>query len=97
MAKQTERHDIHEGLYIYKQANSKRWYARFVLNNTWYAKATKEEMQTKAIIRAIELQTEFRIKLSNNIPIIQAKKAKQYLKQTIFSTTLGNAILLRTR
>ena len=77
MAKQTERHDIAEGLYIYKQANSKRWYARFVLENKWYAKATKEKDQNKAIIRAIELQTEYRIMLSNNIPIIQTKKTKQ--------------------
>ncbi|WP_284207146.1 hypothetical protein [Thalassotalea eurytherma] len=42
MSTQTARHDIQDGLYVYQQANSKRWYARFVLYGKWYSKASKE-------------------------------------------------------
>ena len=78
MAKQVERHDITDSLYIYKQDNSKRWYARFVLDNVWYSKATKQKEQDKAIVKAIEILTEYRIMLSNNIPILQPKKQKHH-------------------
>tara|TARA_Y100001934_G_C12057307_1_gene633636 strand:- start:479 stop:616 length:138 start_codon:yes stop_codon:yes gene_type:complete len=44
MAKQIARHDlIEDKLYIFKQDNSERWYARFVLFNKWYCKSTKKK------------------------------------------------------
>jgi len=78
MAQQVERHNIAEGLYVYKQANSKRWYSRFVLDGTWYAKATKEKELDAAIVKAIQLQTEYRIMLSNNVPVHKSKKTKKH-------------------
>ena len=48
------------------------------MDNVWYSKATKQKEHQQAIIRAIEIQTEYRIKLSNKIPIIQPKKQKHH-------------------
>ncbi|MBU2892259.1 hypothetical protein KO495_02850 [Colwellia sp. D2M02] len=39
---QTTHHDTQDGLYVYQQGNSKRWYACFALYGKWYSKATKE-------------------------------------------------------
>jgi hypothetical protein len=49
MTIQIERHDIQDGLYVYLQDNSERWYCRFVLYRKWYSKATKEKDLHKAI------------------------------------------------
>ena len=48
------------------------------MDNVWYSKATKQKEHQQAIIRAIEIQTEYRIMLSNNISIIQPKKQKHH-------------------
>lgn len=78
MAKITTKHDIDEGLYIYKQSNSKRWYARFVIDGTWYSKATKQKAKDKAIVKAIQIKTEFTLKLNNNIPVHTTRKTKAH-------------------
>ena len=69
MASVTIRVDIADDLYIYKQSNSKRWLARFKVGKTWLAKTTKEKDQQQALIKAIQLQTEYRIKADNDLPI----------------------------
>lgn len=78
MSKIVEKVDIADDLHIYKQANSKRWYARFKLSGEWYSKATKEKDLTKATVKAVQLQTEYRIMLSNNIPVHSTRKSKKY-------------------
>ena len=78
MAKQVTRYDIQDGLYIYKQSNSRRWYARFVVDGIWYAKATKMTDQDNAVQRATELLAEYRIKIEHGIPISRTKRARQY-------------------
>lgn len=79
MAKQTGRHAIKDGLHIYKQANSEYWYARFIVEGTWYVKATKEKTKKKAIPKAMELQIQYRMRADENLPMHQTRRAKQYL------------------
>jgi integrase len=83
MAKQTDRYEIREGLYIYRQDNSKYWYARFVIDGVWYAKATKKTNRDDAAHRASELFAEYRLKVENDIPIARTKRAKKYLFPTV--------------
>ncbi|GGM78301.1 site-specific integrase [Shewanella xiamenensis] len=61
MSKQLERHDISDELYVYKQDNSERWYARIKVAGKWIAKATKQKEKEKAIAMALRLQMEFGI------------------------------------
>lgn len=84
MAKVVERHYINEdeNFSVYKQANSKRWYARFKLDE-WYSKATGEKELSKAKTKAIELRTEYRIMISNNVPIHKTRKTKTHAFKTI--------------
>ena len=82
MAKYTDRHDIDDTLHLYKQANSKRWYARFKLDE-WYSKATKESSLERAIHRAIEIRTEYRFAISNNVPIHKSRKTTKHKFKTI--------------
>lgn len=77
--KQTERHNIDDGLYVYKQSNSTRWQARFVLNGKWYLKSTKRKDLQAAILKAVQLQTEYRIMLSNQIPVHKSRKTQTHL------------------
>lgn len=58
MSKQLERHDISDELYVYKQDNSERWYARIKVAGKWIAKATKQKEKEKAIAMAHRLQME---------------------------------------
>lgn len=69
MTKLQERHDITDYLYIYKQDNSKRWYARFSLHGKWYSKATKQVDKSLATAVANQVYAEFKLKLEHNIPI----------------------------
>ncbi|MFV0596804.1 tyrosine-type recombinase/integrase [Shewanella sp.] len=61
MSKQLERHDISDELYVYKQDNSERWYARIKIAGKWIAKATKQKEKEKAIAMAHRLQMELGI------------------------------------
>jgi len=78
MAKYTDRHDIADSIYVYKQNNSQRWYARFKLDNTWFSKATKKKDLQEAIVEAVKLQTEFKIMLDNNLPVHTSRKLKKH-------------------
>ena len=84
MAKIVERHYIDEdnNFSVYRQANSKRWYARFKLGE-WYSKGTGETDLQKAIVKAVQIQTECKIMLSNNIPIQPLRKVQKHLFKAI--------------
>ena len=69
MAKTVETHKIADDIFIYKADNSKRWFARFKLDGKWYAKTTSKADKNEAVVRAIELRTEYNILISNNAPI----------------------------
>ncbi|WP_299948571.1 site-specific integrase [uncultured Microbulbifer sp.] len=69
MSKQVARHNITDELYVYQQANSARWYARFSLFGQWHTKATKKKDLNDAIAAAHQLVAEYRLKLEHNIPI----------------------------
>jgi hypothetical protein len=66
MTTQLERHDINSSLYIFLQNNSKRWYARFVLNGKWYCKTTKEEDKNRAIVMAHRIFIEHEVRAQTN-------------------------------
>lgn len=66
MAKQIERHNIDDTLYVYLQDNSKYWYCRFVVYGKWYAKATKETDKDKAIAKAHRIKLEYEVKIETN-------------------------------
>jgi len=87
MAKQTERVNITEDLHIYKQSDSKRWLAKFKIGKTWLAKTTKEKDQQLALVKAIQLQTEYRIKADNDLPLFTSKA-----KTNIFESVAEKAI-----
>ncbi|RHW77571.1 tyrosine-type recombinase/integrase [Colwellia sp. RSH04] len=82
MTTQTERHDIQDGLYVYKQNNSLRWYARFVLYGKWYSKATKEKELDKAIARAHIIFMEHKVKAENNL-LVDSKRFKDVADRVI--------------
>jgi len=63
MSKQLDRHNIDKSLYIFKQSNSKKWYARFMLFGKWYCKSTTEEDKELAIDRSRFIRMEWKIKL----------------------------------
>lgn len=89
MIQQVERHDISDGLYVFKQTNSNKYYARFTLSGKWYSKATKEKELDKAIIKAISLQAEYKIKIDNDIPIISTRKRKNQTFNVIADLAIG--------
>lgn len=66
MTTQLERHDIKEGLYIFLQDNSKRWYVRFSLWGKWYCKTTKETDKDRAIAMAHRILLEHEIRAETN-------------------------------
>ncbi|ARD43796.1 site-specific integrase [Colwellia sp. PAMC 21821] len=82
MTTQIERHDIQDGLYVYLQNNSKRWYCRFVLYRKWYSKATKEKDLHKAIARAHMIYMEYKVKAKNNL-LVDSKRFKDVAARTI--------------
>jgi integrase len=77
-----QRHDIQDGLYVYLQDNSKRWYCRFVLYRKWYSKATKEKDLDKAIARAHMIYMEYQVKAENNL-LVDSKRFKDVATRTI--------------
>ncbi len=76
------RHDIKDGLYIFQQHNSTRWYARFTVTGKWISRATSKQEKEEAIVKAIELQTEYKYAERNNWPI-QSKRFKDVAKLAI--------------
>ena len=82
MTTQIERHDIQDGLYVYLQSNSKRWYCRFVLYGKWYSKATKEKELEKAKAKAHIILMEYQIKADNNL-LVDSRRFKDVADKTI--------------
>lgn len=66
MTIQLELHNINSELYVFLQNNSKRWYARFVLNGKWYCKTTKEEDKNRAIAMAHRIFIEYEVRAETN-------------------------------
>ncbi|WP_288389475.1 tyrosine-type recombinase/integrase [uncultured Alteromonas sp.] len=75
MAKQIARHDINDELYIFKQDNSERWYARFILTNhkKWLCKSTKKKDKDEAIAMAHRIFLDHQIRHENNT-LVQSKR-----------------------
>lgn len=77
MNKTTEKHVITETLHVFKQARSACWNARFKID-TWYTKSTKEKDLGNAIVKAVQLQTEYNIMIGRNIPIYTTRKLNKH-------------------
>ncbi len=63
MAKQTERHNIDDALYVFQQDNSKYWYARFQLFGKWYCKSTQEQDLEEAKAEARLIRREHKVRI----------------------------------
>lgn len=82
MAIQIARHNISDEMYIFKQDNSKRWYARFVLYGKWYMRTTKQKSKDEAIARAHILLMEYKIRAETNT-LIDSKRFIDVAEKTI--------------
>jgi integrase len=84
MAKQIARHDINDELYIFKQDNSERWYARFILTNhkKWLCKSTKKKDKDEAIAMAHRIFLDHQIRQENNT-LVQSKRFKDVAESVI--------------
>lgn len=82
MSKQLERHDISDELYVYKQDNSERWYARIKVAGKWIAKATKQKEKEKAIAMAHRLQMEQGILLERGL-FVNSKRFRDVAEKAI--------------
>ncbi|WP_345853466.1 site-specific integrase [Shewanella algae] len=89
MSKQIERHDITDELYVYKQDNSERWYARIKVAGRWTAKATKQKEKDKAIAIAHRLKMEFEFMAERNL-LIGSKRFRDVAEKAI--STMQEAI-----
>ncbi len=56
MSRLIEKHDIDGDLFIYQQANSRNWYAKFKIAGKWLVRATKQCDKAKAITAAIRVK-----------------------------------------
>ena len=84
MAKQIARYDINDTLYIFKQDNSERWYARFILTNhkKWLCKSTKKKDRDEAIAMAHRIFLEHEIRHENNT-LVQSKRFRDVADRVI--------------
>ncbi|MEL4373249.1 site-specific integrase [Shewanella xiamenensis] len=82
MSKQLERHDISDELYVYKQDNSERWYARIKVAGKWIAKATKQKEKEKAIAMAHRLQMELEFMAERNL-LVNSKRFRDVADKAI--------------
>ena len=82
MATQLERHNISDTLYIFKQDNSERWYARFVLYNRWYCKSTKKKDKDEAIAMAHRIYLDHEIRIETNT-LVQSKRFRDVAETVI--------------
>lgn len=77
-----EKHEIDDSFYIYLQANSTVWLARFKIGGKWISRTTKQRDKAKAIMAAVRVKTECDIKHDNGIAI-QTKAFKQVAELAI--------------
>lgn len=84
MAAQIEKHTINDKLYIYKQDNSTRWYARFILKNhkKWLCKSTKKKDKDEAIAAAHLIFQDHEIRHENNL-LVQSKRFRDVAERVI--------------
>lgn len=82
MSKQLERHDISDELYVYKQDNSERWYARIKVASKWIAKTTKQKEKEKAIAMAHRLQMELEFMAERNL-LVNSKRFRDVADKAI--------------
>ncbi|QBL08420.1 site-specific integrase [Rheinheimera sp. D18] len=82
MAKQTERHQISDDAHIFKQSNSKWWYARFQVEGKWYSRATKQLDKLKAIDIAYRMMVEYQIRHQTGT-LISSKQFKDVAEKAI--------------
>ena len=61
MSKVVNSHNVNGNIAVYQQQNSTKWYARIRHNGQWLVRTTGKTNKDEAIIRAVELQTEFRV------------------------------------
>ena len=64
-----DKYDVEAGLYIYLQANSLVWLARFKIDGKWISRTTKEREKPKAAMAAIRVKAECEIKNAHGISI----------------------------
>ena len=76
MAKTTEKHVISDELRIYKTESSRNWTARFKIGKAWLGKTTSEQDREKAIIKAIQLQAEYKTKAALGYPVHTGANSK---------------------
>ncbi|MEO3877969.1 tyrosine-type recombinase/integrase [Rheinheimera fenheensis] len=82
MAKQVERHQISEGVHIFKQSNSKYWYARFRAGKKWYSLATKQTEKFKAVDIAFRMAVEYQTRHETGT-LISSKQFKDVAEKAI--------------
>lgn len=82
MSKQLERHDISDELYIYKQDNSERWYARIKVAGKWLAKATKQKDKEKAIAMAYRIKVEYELMTERGL-LVSSKRFRDVAEKAI--------------
>jgi len=62
MAPVTEHHKINDEITIFKQDNSKNYYARVKIGRKWHTKTTGTKDQMEATVKAVQIQTTFQYK-----------------------------------
>ncbi|VAW66672.1 hypothetical protein MNBD_GAMMA10-2440 [hydrothermal vent metagenome] len=88
MARTTDRHPVDDDIHIFKSDNSSRWFARFKVDTAWKTKFTKKRDQQQAIIKAIQLQAEYKTKAENNLSIF----TRRNFAANTFMTIANHAI-----
>ena len=82
MDKTPEKHVINDDLYLYKQKNSSRWFARFKIDEKWISRTTKKRECSAAIPEAIRIKAECEI-LSKHGIAVQTKSFKDVAQRAI--------------
>lgn len=69
MSELIDKQTVDDGLYIYLQANSEVWIARFKIGGKWISRTTKQRDRAKAETAAIRVRAECEIKHEHGIAI----------------------------
>ena len=69
MSELIDKQTVDDGLYIYLQANSEVWIARFKIGGKWISRTTKQRDRAKANTAAIKVRAECEIKHEHGIAI----------------------------
>ncbi|MBA4343129.1 MAG: integrase, partial [Methylibium sp.] len=77
-----DKQTVDDSLYIYLQANSAVWLARFKVGGKWISRTTKQRDRAKAVTAAIKVRAECEIKHEHGIAI-QTKAFRDVAKLAI--------------